>query len=77
MMRPSSSATLAITVVVLLLAGCAQDAAAICSGAGGTYLGGTCSRWGPRQQAAQDACERSGGVYLRGDERCAFGEGGP
>jgi hypothetical protein len=77
MMRLASSTALAITGALLSLGGCAQDAAAICSGAGGTYVGGTCSRWSPRQQAAQDACETSGGVYLRGDERCALGEGGP
>jgi hypothetical protein len=58
-------------------AGCALDGIAMCEGAGGTYAGGTCSRWSPGQQAAQDACEGNGGVYLRGGDTCEFGMGGP
>ncbi len=75
--RQVGCAALAASAVLLCCAGCAQDAAAICASAGGTYVGGTCSRWTPRRQAAEDFCESQGGVYLTGDERCAFGEGGP
>jgi hypothetical protein len=60
-----------------LTAGCAADLMAACQRAGGTYAGGTCSRWSPGQQAAQEACEHSGGVFLQGEETCEFGEGGP
>jgi hypothetical protein len=67
--------------IVLSLAGCAGSgwlsATALCEAAEGTYTGGTCTRWGPAQQADQEMCERSGGVYLAGQERCAFGMGGP
>jgi hypothetical protein len=59
------------------VAGCAADAARICESTGGSYTSGTCSRWGPAQQAAEDACERSGGVYQGGSETCEFGMGGP
>ena len=70
--------TLAAGAVVLLsLAGCARDAAAICAAAGGTYTGSTCSKSNERLRAAEAACESVGGVFLMGDERCAFGEGGP
>lgn len=55
-------------------AGCA-NAATICAAAGGRYTGDTCTR--PGQQAAQETCERVGGVFLEGEGRCAFGEGGP
>jgi len=58
-------------------AGCSLDATTLCEGAGGTYTGGTCVRWSPRQQAAQDGCEASGGVYQGGLDTCEFGMGGP
>ena len=81
---PGCSARLVTAVlagIALSLAGCAGSGwlsgTAICEAAGGTYTGGTCSRWGPAQQAAQDWCETSGGVYLAGQEQCAFGMGGP
>jgi hypothetical protein len=67
----------AASIAFLSLASCARDAAAICASAGGTYTGGTCSKSNARLRAAEDACESVGGVYLMGDERCAFGEGGP
>jgi hypothetical protein len=57
--------------------GCALDVTALCEGAGGTWAGGTCTRWSPAQQAALEGCEANGGVYLRGDDTCHFGEGGP
>ena len=70
--------TLAAAAAGLLsLASCARDAAAICASAGGTYTGSTCSKSNARLGAAEAACESLGGVYLKGDERCAFGEGGP
>jgi hypothetical protein len=66
--------------IVLSLAGCAGSGwlsgTALCEAAGGTFTAGTCSRWGPAQQAAQEMCETSGGVYLVGTEECAFGMGG-
>jgi hypothetical protein len=58
-------------------AGCALRGTALGEAAGGTYAGGTCIRWSPDQQAAQDACETSGGVYLGGQDTCEFGMGGP
>ena len=63
--------------VLLSAAGCGVNASAICEGAGGTYVGGTCSRWGPRQEEAQQMCESHGGVYLRGEESCVLDGGGP
>jgi hypothetical protein len=74
--RRATSVSLAIAVL-LSAAGCGLNPSTICEGAGGTYVGGTCSRWGPRQQAEEQMCESSGGVYLRGEESCAVGEGGP
>jgi hypothetical protein len=67
----------AVAVALLSLGGCARDAAAICASAGGTYTGSTCSKSNERLRAAEAACESVGGVFLMGDERCAFGEGGP
>jgi hypothetical protein len=57
-------------------AGCGLDVTTLCAAGGATYAGGTCTRWSPSQQAAQDACETHGGVYLAGQETCEFGEGG-
>ena len=42
--------------------GCAVDVAEICKVSAGTYAGGTCTQWGPSQQAARDSCKASGGV---------------
>ena len=67
----------AAAVALLSLASCARDAATICAAAGGTYTGSTCSKSNERLRAAEAACESVGGVFLMGDERCAFGEGGP
>jgi hypothetical protein len=58
-------------------AGCAVDTAAICKSSGGTQIGGTCSQYGPRQQAARDDCRASGGVYMVGSDTCVLGSGGP
>jgi hypothetical protein len=72
------AARLSITaLVVIALAGCAGGAVSLCESAGGTYAGGTCSGWGPRQDAEQRMCDMSGGVYLAGQGECAFGMGGP
>ena len=57
--------------------GCALDAAAICKASGGTQAGGTCTQFGPRQQAARESCKASGGVYLVGSDTCVLGSGGP
>jgi hypothetical protein len=58
-------------------AGCGLDVTTICKAAGGAYAGGACIRWSPSQQAAQEACETSGGVYQGGLDTCEFGMGGP
>jgi len=58
-------------------AGCSLDVTTLCEAAGGSYAGGTCIRWSPRQQAAQDGCEANGGVYQGGLDTCEFGLGGP
>jgi len=58
-------------------AGCALNLTATCEASGGTYAGGTCSGWGPRQQAAKEACEANGAVYLWGADTCVLGSGGP
>src|SRR5262249_25877170 len=71
------SVALAIVAVSLSLAGCSLDAAATCKAAGGTYVGSTCTRSGPREDALRQQCELGGGVYLRGQELCAYGSGGP
>jgi hypothetical protein len=65
----------AITAVALLLSGCAAGGAGFCAAAGGTYQGGTCvERNG--HEAADAACERRGGMYLPGQDYCAFRGGG-
>ena len=61
-------------VLAVGAAGCA-NAAAICAAAGGTYEGDTCTR--PGYQAAEAACSRGGAIYLKGEERCVLGSGGP
>jgi hypothetical protein len=58
-------------------AGCGLNVTAICESAGGTYAGGTCTRWGPSQQAARERCGTYGGVYLVGEGICVLGSGGP
>jgi hypothetical protein len=58
-------------------AGCAVDTASICKASGGTPSGGTCSQYGPSQQAARDRCRASGGVYFVGSDTCMLGSGGP
>jgi len=60
-----------------LAAGCTLDTAAICKSSGGTQTGGTCTQYGPGQQAARDQCRASGGIYLVGSETCVLGSGGP
>ena len=54
-LRAIRRATSALLTIAALLsaAGCGVNASAICESAGGTYVGGTCSRWGPRQEEAQ------------------------
>jgi len=66
----------AVIAVVVLLSGCAgTSGTAICEAAGGRYAGGTCARSIPGQQAAQERCKTHGGVYLGGQDTCAFGMG--
>jgi hypothetical protein len=59
------------------VAGCGLDARKLCERAGGTHTGTSCTRSTPGEQAAEDACEAHGGVYLRGQDRCEIGGGGP
>jgi hypothetical protein len=70
--------SLAALLTTSSAAGCALDVAATCKAAGGTYTAeGTCTQYGPSQQAARDECKASGGVYLVGSNTCVLGSGGP
>ena len=69
--------SLAVLLITSSAAGWAGDVAATCRAAGGTYVGGTCTQYGPSQQAARDRCSASGGVYLVGSDACVLGSGGP
>jgi hypothetical protein len=75
-MRRLSPGLLAIAALLSLTA-CSSGALAICASAGGTYAAGTCTRSSADQQAAEQLCEARGGVYLRGQDTCAIGAGGP
>src|SRR5262245_42441756 len=67
-----------LVAVALMISGCAgAGGAAMCEAAGGTYASGTCSRWNAELEAAKQRCETRGGVFLAGQDRCAFGMGGP
>ncbi len=66
---------IAIAVAALSLAGCAS--ASLCTSAGGTYAGSTCTRWSAGQEADSEWCQARGGVYLGGQDRCEWGSGGP
>ena len=66
---------LAVAAILLALAGC--NAVATCQAAGGTYVGSTCTRSNPLESQIKAQCESGGGVYLRGQDLCAYGEGGP
>jgi hypothetical protein len=72
--RPVSPAPLVIAVLLALTA-CSAGGPAICESAGGTYAAGVCTRAG--DEAAQQQCQARGGVYLRGQDVCAVGAGGP
>ena len=71
------AASVAALGVALGAAGCGLDVAASCARAGGAYRDGICERWSAGQQAAREACESRGGVYLTGQDSCAYGMGGP
>lgn len=75
-MRRPSRVLLAV-VALLSLTACSSGALAICASTGGTYAAGTCTRSSADQQAAEQLCEARGGVYLRGQDTCAIGAGGP
>ncbi len=60
-----------------LLAACSAGGLALCTSAGGAYAAGTCTRSSAEQQAAEQQCETHGGVYLRGQDTCVVGAGGP
>ena len=65
----------AITAAALTLAGCAAPGTSLCAAAGGTYERGTCSA-PSANEAVEAACERRGGMYLPGQNYCAFRGGG-
>ena len=76
---PSSSQrspTLLAVAVLLSLAACSSGQG-LCESAGGTYEAGACTRSSAGQQAAEQRCQVGGGVYLRGQDVCAVGAGGP
>lgn len=76
LLRPVSPVPLALAVL-LSLAACSAGGLGICTSAGGTYAAGTCTRSSAGQQAAEQQCQARGGVYLRGQDICAVGAGGP
>jgi hypothetical protein len=50
----------------------------LCGATGGHWVGAICQhQWTRAERAEQAGCEGAGGVYLQGDDTCAFGEGGP
>ena len=70
--------SLAALLTTSSAAGCAVDVAATCKASGGTYtVEGTCTQYGPSQQAARDRCSASGGVYFVDSNACILGSGGP
>jgi len=76
-MNRAGCLSLAALLAMSGAAGCAVDVTATCKASGGTYAGGTCTQWGPSQQAARDSCKARGGVYLVGSDTCVLGSGGP
>ncbi len=66
-----------LAIAVLLSLAACSSGPAICGAAGGTYEAGACARWSSGQQAAEERCQTRGGVYLRGQDICALGAGGP
>src|SRR5262245_30528183 len=67
-----------LATLALVLGGCALSGggAGICASAGGTYAGGTCTQaFSPALQAAEQSCDARGGVFLAGQNVCAFGMG--
>jgi hypothetical protein len=73
---PVRSVTLAI-VALLSLGACSAGGPSVCASAGGTYAAGTCTRSSAGQEAAEQLCQARGGVFLRGQDICAVGAGGP
>src|SRR5262245_2282850 len=61
--------------LALTLSACAGGGVAICEAAGGQYVGGTCSGWTSALEVAKEWCETHGGVFLAGQNTCAFGLG--
>ena len=76
LLRPVGPVPLALAVL-LSLAACSAGGLGICTSAGGTYAAGTCTRSSAVQQEAEQQCQARGGVYLRGQDICAVGAGGP
>lgn len=77
--RSAPALAAAIAGIMLSVSACSGPGggAAICASAGGTVVDGTCSRWSVRLEAAKQMCETSGGVFLAGQDTCAYGMGGP
>ena len=77
-MRALVALSVTVVALMLLLSACTTaQLCRICQNAGGRYTTEGCDASTPAQQAARDWCETHGGVYLAGQEYCAFGEGGP
>jgi hypothetical protein len=76
-MRTPVSLSMIVVPLMLLLSACTTDQLArICQNAGGRYTAEGCDASTPAQKAAKDWCETHGGVYLAGQDYCAFGAGG-
>jgi len=76
-MRTHMALSVIVIALMLLLSACSTDQLVrICQNAGGRYTNEGCDASTPAQKAAKDWCETHGGVYLAGQEYCAFGAGG-
>jgi hypothetical protein len=66
-----------LIVLALLASACTTDQLIrICQNAGARYTRQGCDASTPAQKVAKEWCETHGGVYLAGQEYCAFGAGG-
>jgi len=76
-MRRAVTVSAFTIAVMLFVASCTTEQRVnLCRNAGGTYTNGSCDASTPAQKAAKEWCETHGGVYLAGQEYCAFGAGG-
>jgi hypothetical protein len=64
-------------VLIAVLPGCSTEQLInACRNAGGRYTDGGCDTSTPASRAAKEWCETHGGVYLAGQNYCAYGMGG-